>query len=275
MVVGARHMIHSISEIIREFNILKSSVECLENTKYTLPPWHNSMEILGINSHHEHAVPDHMLLMSRPEAYHQIGRRTLNYTGQLDLHTLLMQLELSKYYYIFENHGIDIDMFWLLTEEDLKEIGIQLVGPRKKLCMVIAEWYQNNASKGNTEDKTFCCRLFLENKKLQQKKEELESALAREGELRKAADNNLNDGLRTLKNYSDTVQRTLTYTAILEEKLKQNYINFKKILCHAPDINSMKFKTEIALPLMGEMEKLLDGVHHHTVLALQQTNFKF
>ncbi|GFR05815.1 ankyrin repeat and SAM domain-containing protein 3 [Trichonephila clavata] len=207
--------------------------------------------------------------------YHQIGRRSLNYTGQLDLQTLLMQLELSKYYYIFENHGIDIDMFWLLTEEDLKEIGIQLVGPRKKLCMVIAEWYQNNASKGNTEDKTFCCRLFLENKKLQQKKEELESALAREGELRKAADNNLNDGIRTLKNYSDTVQRTLTYTAILEEKLKQNYINFKKILCHAPEINSIKFKTEVVLPLMGEMEKLLDGVHHHTVLALQQTNFKF
>ncbi|GFT02028.1 ankyrin repeat and SAM domain-containing protein 3 [Nephila pilipes] len=206
--------------------------------------------------------------------YHQPGRRILNHTGQLDLQTLLMELELSKYYYIFENHGIDIDMFWLLSEDDLKEIGIKLVGPRKKLCMVIAEWYLNNTSKGNTDDRTFYCRLMLENKKLQQRKDELESVLAREGELRKAAENNLNDGLRTLKNFSDTVQRTLTYTAILEEKLKQSFVNLKKLLCHAPDINSMKFKTEIVLPLMGEMDKLLDGIHHHTVLALQQTNFK-
>ncbi|XP_055946829.1 ankyrin repeat and SAM domain-containing protein 3-like [Argiope bruennichi] len=202
------------------------------------------------------------------------GMKSSSHSNQTDLQKLLNEMKLSKYYYVFENHGIDIDMFWLLTEEDLKEIGIQLVGPRKKLCMVIAEWYLNNASKGNFDDRTFCYKLVLDNKKLLQRKEELESALTRESELKKAAETNLNEGIRTLKNFSDTVQRTLSYTTLLEEKLKQSYVNFKKLLYRAPDSNWLKYKADIIHPLMGEMEKLLDSIHHHTMLALQQTNFR-
>ncbi|GBO46518.1 hypothetical protein AVEN_32916-1, partial [Araneus ventricosus] len=102
----------------------------------------------------------------------------------------------------------------------------------------------------------------------------LESALARESELKKAAENNLTEGIKTLKNFSDTVQRTLSHTTLLEEKLKQSYVNFKKLLYRAPDANWVKYKADIIHPLMGEMEKFLDSIHHHTVLALQQTNFR-
>ncbi|GIX98178.1 ankyrin repeat and SAM domain-containing protein 3 [Caerostris extrusa] len=205
--------------------------------------------------------------------YHQPDLKVPDQPNQTGLQKLLTELKLSKYYYIFENHGIDLDMFWLLTEEDLKEIGIQLVGPRKRLCMVISEWYINNVSKGNSNDRIFTDKLVMENRKLMQQKEELESALVRETELRKTAENNLNEGLKTLKTFSDTVQRTLRYTTLLEDKLKQNYVNLKKLIGRAPDFNWLKFKADIIVPVMDEMEKLLDGIHHHTLLALQQTNF--
>ncbi|GBN06922.1 Ankyrin repeat and SAM domain-containing protein 3 [Araneus ventricosus] len=185
--------------------------------------------------------------------HHQQGMKSPTHSSQTDLQKLLNELKLSKYYYVFENHGIDIDMFWLLTEDDLKEIGIQLVGPRKKLCMVIAEWYLNNASKGNADDRTFCYKLVLENKKLLQRKEEVVLG----------SRSQIDEDLEILEksgheNYCN----------------RQSYVNFKKLLYRAPDANWVKYKADIIHPLMGEMEKFLDSIHHHTVLALQQTNFR-
>lgn len=51
--------------------------------------------------------------------------RTTDQSSQTDLQKLLAELKLSKYYYVFENHGIDLNMFFMLTEDNLKEIGIQ------------------------------------------------------------------------------------------------------------------------------------------------------
>lgn len=42
-----------------------------------------------------------------------------------DLASLLKELELSKYIHVFEKNGIDLNTFWLLSDDDLKEIGIQ------------------------------------------------------------------------------------------------------------------------------------------------------
>lgn len=42
-----------------------------------------------------------------------------------DLFSLLKDLQLTKYYHIFENHEIDLSTFWLLSDDDLQEIGIQ------------------------------------------------------------------------------------------------------------------------------------------------------
>ncbi|XP_071176021.1 ankyrin repeat and SAM domain-containing protein 3-like isoform X1 [Mytilus edulis] len=58
-----------------------------------------------------------------------------------DLHTLLEQLSLTKYLPVFEEQEINLEVFLSLTDNDLKEIGIQLFGPRKKLTNAIARWH--------------------------------------------------------------------------------------------------------------------------------------
>ncbi|KAG8201042.1 hypothetical protein JTE90_002717 [Oedothorax gibbosus] len=225
------------------------------------------------NGHHKvkNLVDAHMCSKRN---YQLTNVRKTDPNGQMDLQMLLDELNLTKYYYVFENHGIDINMFFMLTEDDLKEIGIQLLGPRKRMCMAIAEWYKRNLSRGESEDPAFCSKLVLENKRLLQKKEELENQLSREIELRKTADHNLSEGIKTLKNFSDTIQRTMAYTLLLQEKAKQSHMNLKKLVCCTPDAHWTKLKSDLAIPLIDGIDSLLNDIHHHTYLALQQTNFR-
>lgn len=57
-------------------------------------------------------------------------------TGQEDLEHLLQTAGLSKYAEVFQRHEIDLQTFATLTEDELKEIGINTFGPRKKLLML-------------------------------------------------------------------------------------------------------------------------------------------
>lgn len=43
-----------------------------------------------------------------------------------------------KIYFRLQKHEIDLDTLMLLTEEDLKSIGLPL-GPYRKLCVAISE----------------------------------------------------------------------------------------------------------------------------------------
>ncbi|XP_050549160.1 ankyrin repeat and SAM domain-containing protein 3-like isoform X2 [Daktulosphaira vitifoliae] len=53
------------------------------------------------------------------------------------LEKLLKQLSLEKYWPIFDEKNLSYNDFLKLTEEDLKNIGINLFGPRRKLIMTI------------------------------------------------------------------------------------------------------------------------------------------
>eukprot|EP00088_Acartia_fossae_P043624 TRINITY_DN459_c0_g1_i9.p1 TRINITY_DN459_c0_g1~~TRINITY_DN459_c0_g1_i9.p1 ORF type:complete len:190 (-),score=55.11 TRINITY_DN459_c0_g1_i9:45-614(-) len=53
-----------------------------------------------------------------------------------DLGTVLLNNGLSKFSEVFRQHEIDLSTFQALTEEELKEIGINTFGPRKKLLML-------------------------------------------------------------------------------------------------------------------------------------------
>ncbi|KAK3107223.1 hypothetical protein FSP39_009784 [Pinctada imbricata] len=57
-----------------------------------------------------------------------------------DLRALLEQLGLTKYMNVFEEQDVDLQVFLSLTDQDLKEIGIKLFGPRKKMTNAIARW---------------------------------------------------------------------------------------------------------------------------------------
>ncbi|WAR06507.1 ANKS3-like protein [Mya arenaria] len=58
-----------------------------------------------------------------------------------DLAALLEDLGLSKYVPTFEEQDVDLQVFLSLNDNDLKEIGIKLFGPRKKMMNAIARWH--------------------------------------------------------------------------------------------------------------------------------------
>lgn len=58
-----------------------------------------------------------------------------------DLMELLEQLGLGKYFPTFEEQDVDLQVFLSLNDNDLKEIGVKLFGPRKKMMNAIARWH--------------------------------------------------------------------------------------------------------------------------------------
>lgn len=52
---------------------------------------------------------------------------------------LLHELHLDKYYPIFQEKNIGITQFAEMHEEDLKNVGIKLLGPRRKMYMAICK----------------------------------------------------------------------------------------------------------------------------------------
>ncbi|KAM7315566.1 ankyrin repeat and SAM domain-containing protein 3 isoform X1 [Ixodes scapularis] len=53
---------------------------------------------------------------------------------------LLDHLGLSKYHPVFQEQGIDLRTFLTFGDSELKEAGIKLVGPRRKMSVAIARW---------------------------------------------------------------------------------------------------------------------------------------
>ncbi|KAG9276191.1 ankyrin repeat and SAM domain-containing protein 3 isoform X2 [Astyanax mexicanus] len=65
------------------------------------------------------------------------------YTGPKDLAEFLEQIGCSKYVPLLEEQDIDLRIFLTLTENDLKEVGITLFGPKRKMTSAIARWHSN------------------------------------------------------------------------------------------------------------------------------------
>ncbi|XP_066496771.1 ankyrin repeat and SAM domain-containing protein 3 [Tiliqua scincoides] len=78
-------------------------------------------------------APDQHCTPSNPEAP--------SYPGPQDLATFLEQIGCLKYLQVFEEQDVDLRIFLTLTESDLKEIGITLFGPKRKMTSAIARWH--------------------------------------------------------------------------------------------------------------------------------------
>ena len=59
----------------------------------------------------------------------------------MDLPTLLTSLGLQKYISAFEEVEVDLAVFLTLTDNDLRECGITLFGPRRKMTSAIARYH--------------------------------------------------------------------------------------------------------------------------------------
>ncbi|XP_054712645.1 ankyrin repeat and SAM domain-containing protein 3-like [Uloborus diversus] len=191
-----------------------------------------------------------------------------------DLQTFLQNLQLSKYYHYFEKQGIDLSSFWMLTEEDLITIGIQLLGPRKKMCKYIS-LHQNQALSRNPEGAAYINQILFENKKLRDELSKVKTILHQEKELKAAAESNLGKGIHTLKTFTSAVKRNLSYAMLLEEKLRENFTTVKTILNKPPGTRlGTKSKTDSLYLLLESMDKLINDIEHQTTIALKQIDFR-
>ena len=83
----------------------------------------------------------------------------------------LQDLNLAKYLSIFEEQEVDFETLLTLSDADLKEIGIILFGPRRKIMTAITKWKENPPIKKfflkNLENEVKDLRVQLQQKMLQ------------------------------------------------------------------------------------------------------------
>lgn len=126
-------------------------------------------------------------------------------SGPQDLASLLEQIGCLKYLQVFEEQDVDLRIFLTLTESDLKEIGITLFGPKRKMTSAIARWHSSARPPGDALELAYADRLEAEMQELaiqlHKRCEELEAVrgqVSQEQELRAVVESCLleQDGAR-------------------------------------------------------------------------------
>uniref|UniRef100_A0A8C2J7T6 Ankyrin repeat and sterile alpha motif domain containing 3 n=1 Tax=Cyprinus carpio TaxID=7962 RepID=A0A8C2J7T6_CYPCA len=79
-----------------------------------------------------------------------------------DLAGFLEQIGFSKYLPLLEEQDIDLRIFLTLTENDLKEVGITLFGPKRKMTSAIARWHSNARPPSDALEQAYADQLEAE-----------------------------------------------------------------------------------------------------------------
>ncbi|XP_072798710.1 ankyrin repeat and SAM domain-containing protein 3 isoform X1 [Vicugna pacos] len=152
------------------------------------------------------------------------------YSGPQDLATLLEQIGCLKYLQVFEEQDVDLRIFLTLTESDLKEIGITLFGPKRKMTSAIARWHSSARPPSDALELAYADRLEAEMQELaiqlHKRCEEVEAMrgqVSQEQELRAVVESCLleQDGAR--KNVHTQLQETWALTrdaAVILDQLR-------------------------------------------------------
>ncbi|KAM9426493.1 ankyrin repeat and SAM domain-containing protein 3 isoform 1-T3 [Pholidichthys leucotaenia] len=114
-----------------------------------------------------------------------------SYTGPKDLTEFLEQIGFSKYLPLLEEQDIDLRIFLTLTENDLKEIGITLFGPKRKMTSAIARWHSSARPPSDALEQAYADQLEAEMQEMAiqlhkrcDEVENLQSQVSQEKELR-------------------------------------------------------------------------------------------
>ena len=66
--------------------------------------------------------------------------------------SFLQKLKLAKYIPMFDKQDVDFGTLLTLTDSDLKEIGISLLGPRRKILTGLSRWKEQNEHSNTTSN---------------------------------------------------------------------------------------------------------------------------
>lgn len=102
--------------------------------------------------------------------------------------SFLEDLKLTQYLPTFEKQDVDFNTLLNFTENDLKEVGITLFGPRRKISTALSRWKENShTSTYNKETKKTKSQLHQAEVQLHETKpqvQQLQAQLTQENELR-------------------------------------------------------------------------------------------
>ncbi|XP_003417688.2 ankyrin repeat and SAM domain-containing protein 3 isoform X4 [Loxodonta africana] len=146
------------------------------------------------------------------------------YSGPQDLASLLEQIGCLKYLQVFEEQDVDLRIFLTLTESDLKEIGITLFGPKRKMTSAIARWHSSARPPSDALELAYADRLEAEMQELAiqlhkccEEVEAMRGQVSQEQELRAVVESCLleQDGVRKAAQAQLQETQALTRTAAL------------------------------------------------------------
>ncbi|XP_030067744.1 ankyrin repeat and SAM domain-containing protein 3 isoform X2 [Microcaecilia unicolor] len=96
----------------------------------------------------------------------ELYRDVPKYAGPKNLAEFLDQIGCLKYLSVFEEQDVDLRVFLTLTETDLREIGITLFGPKRKMTSAIARWHSSTRPPSDALEQAYADRLEAEMQEL-------------------------------------------------------------------------------------------------------------
>lgn len=186
----------------------------------------------------------------------------------------LQELKLGKYISMFEEQEVDFGTLLTLTDSDLKEIGISLFGPRRKILTALSRWKEGN-DHSNTVSNGKCleklqwqagqteAQLYLATSEVQLK---LQKQLAQEKDLRLFVEGCLME---------EKAKRQDIYTKVckLEEQWKQieGEVEILKALCLEMKGN-FNLSQEQAKEVCGKLESSVANLANFVQLGITGTS---
>ncbi|XP_066432603.1 ankyrin repeat and SAM domain-containing protein 3 [Eleutherodactylus coqui] len=150
------------------------------------------------------------------------------YTGPKDLAELLEQIGCSKYLSVFQEQDVNLRIFLTLTETDLREVGITLFGPKRKMTSAIARWHSSARPPGNALEQAYADRLEAEMQELAiqlhkkcEDTETLKGQVDQERELRAVAESCLMEQETKWRSFCSQLEATSNLAADAQRALAQ------------------------------------------------------
>nr|CAB3221827.1 ankyrin repeat and SAM domain-containing protein 3 [Phallusia mammillata] len=155
--------------------------------------------------------------------------KPVKWEGPKDLEALLKEIGCSKHYVKFKDQDIDLHVFLTLSEADLKEIGVNLFGPRRKMVSAISRLSSEiQASISDAAENIYADTLnakmqslIADLNKVKKEKEELSAQVANERELRQVAESCLMEYKETWSNLRRWTEKCTSSQAQLLETVEQ------------------------------------------------------
>uniref|UniRef100_A0A3B4TA78 Ankyrin repeat and sterile alpha motif domain containing 3 n=1 Tax=Seriola dumerili TaxID=41447 RepID=A0A3B4TA78_SERDU len=215
-----------------------------------------------------------------------------SYTGPKDLAEFLEQIGFSKYLPILEEQDIDLRIFLTLTENDLKEIGITLFGPKRKMTSAIARWHSSARPPSDALEQAYADQLEAEMQEMAiqlhkrcEEVENLQSQVSQEKELRTVMEGclmedkmawrrvhtELVENHRLAQDMSATLAKTRTCRAELLSCFPTdgNSISFTDVENKTKDDTGVKVAEGLTCSSVVELMKKLDSYEEELAATLQ------